>query len=113
MNTTSNRRQRAPSGSGTEFLSADGPSVNRREPELERFKRRLLRELLNQNTNPELTAPLRRAANEAAALAWLTPYPLLVFPALLEEKVQRARQQNLRQARIRQRSRKLLPAVEI
>jgi len=81
------------------------------EPELERFKRRLLRELLNQNTNPELTAPLRRAANEAAALAWLTPYPLLVFPALLEEKVQRAQQHSLRQARIRRRSRKLLPGA--
>ncbi len=60
------------------------------------------------STSPDLTAPLRRAANEAAALAWLTPYALLVFPTLLEEKAQAARHQTLRQAGIRRRSRNLL-----
>jgi len=28
--------------------------------------------------------------NEAAALAWITPYPALVFPGLFEEKAEAA-----------------------
>ena len=56
-----------------------------RETEFERLKNRLLAEQLAGAT-PELNAPLRRAANEAAALAWVTFYPLLVFPVLFEEK---------------------------
>jgi hypothetical protein len=43
---------------------------------------------------------LRRAANEAAALAWASIYPLLVFPVLFEEKTQAALRQAERQARI-------------
>ena len=46
----------------------------------------LLGELLDENPGPELNAPLRRAANEAAALVWFTPFPLLLFPVLLKEK---------------------------
>ena len=75
-----------------------------RETELERLKGRLLRETLKQATDPELYAPLRRAANEAAALAWANWYPLLLFPALFEEKVQTAVRQTARQAQIRRRS---------
>ena len=78
------------------------------ETELDRLKDGLLLRLLNETTEPELNAPLRRAANEAAALAWLTPFPLLLFPALLEEKAQTARKQAAKQARVRQRSRVLL-----
>src|ERR1035441_8726841 len=55
-----------------------------RETEFERLKTRLLTEQLDGAT-PEVTVPLRRAANEAAALAWVTFYPLLEFPALFEE----------------------------
>jgi len=43
---------------------------------------------------------LRRAANEAAALAWVTTFPLLVFPVLFEEKTALAVRQAARQARI-------------
>jgi hypothetical protein len=77
--------------------------------ELEELKNRLLRKLLAdaQNT-PENTA-LRRAANDAASLAWLTQYPLLVFPALLEEKAMTALRQAAKQAQIRQRSALMLP----
>ncbi|HUA68372.1 MAG TPA: hypothetical protein VMA13_07465, partial [Candidatus Saccharimonadales bacterium] len=57
-----------------------------RETEFERLKKRLLTLQLAELPRPELNAPLRRAANEAAALAWVTLYPLLVFPALFEEK---------------------------
>ena len=58
---------------------------------LDRLKDRLLRELLQSTTDPELNPLLRRAANEATALAWTTPYPLLVLPTLLEEKADAAR----------------------
>ena len=78
------------------------------ETQLDRLKDRLLLRLLNEAPEPELDTILRRAANEAAALAWLTPFPLLLFPALLEEKVQTARKRAIKQARVRQRSRALL-----
>jgi hypothetical protein len=45
------------------------PFRSTRETELERFKNRLLRELLAGTDEPALYAPLRRATNEAAALA--------------------------------------------
>ncbi len=79
------------------------------ETELERLKDRLLKELLNETENAALYAPLRRAANEAAALAWVTSYPLLFLPALLEEKVRLAVLQAKRQRLIRQRSAVLTP----
>jgi hypothetical protein len=78
------------------------------EAQLDRLKDGLLLQLLNETPEPEFNALLRRAANEAAALAWLTPFPLLLFPVLLEEKVQTARKQATKQARVRQRSRALL-----
>lgn len=93
---------------GTRFKTPDVTCRAAREADLEQLKQRLLRQLLEENSSADLTAPLRRAANEAAALAWLTPYSLLVFPTLLEEKAQAARHQSLRQARIRRRSRNLL-----
>ena len=77
------------------------------ETEFERLKGRLLaRELAAAPT--ELNPPLRRAANEAAALAWATLFPLLVFPALFEEKIEAAVRQAERQARILETSRELL-----
>ncbi len=78
------------------------------ETELERLKNRLLAAQLARATEPELNAPLRHAANEAAALAWVTLYPLLVFPALFEEKTRAAVRQARRQARIYANSRELL-----
>jgi hypothetical protein len=77
--------------------------------ELERLKHRLLRELLEEATDPEQNALLRRAANDAAALAWVTKYPLLLFPTLLEEKAREALVRLDRQNRIRNRSLNLLP----
>lgn len=78
------------------------------ETELERLKDRLLRERLARIYEPELNAGLRRAANEAAALAWVTAFPLLVFPGLFEEKSRAALVQAQRQACIRERSRELV-----
>src|SRR5213595_1065622 len=69
------------------------------ENEFERLKLRLLVEQLRE-AEAGLNAPLRRAANEAAALAWATLFPLLVFPVLFEEKLETAFRQARRQARI-------------
>jgi hypothetical protein len=76
--------------------------------ELDRFKSRLLKEHLARANDPALGPALRRAANEAAALVWLTAYPLLLLPILLEEKAVQARAQAVRQEAIRRRSRGLL-----
>jgi hypothetical protein len=51
---------------------------------------------------------LRRAANEAAGLAWFTPFPLLFFPGLLEEKARAALRQGARQRYVRDMSENLL-----
>ena len=68
----------------------------------------LMGEKLKEVREPEFNVRLRRAANEAAALAWVTPYPLLVFPALFEEKAETALAHAARQNWVLQRSRELL-----
>ncbi|MGH7972304.1 MAG: hypothetical protein ACREIC_26635 [Limisphaerales bacterium] len=78
------------------------------ETRFEQLKSQLLTEQLVQAWEPGLSSQLRRAAHEAAALAWVTPFPLLVFPVLFEEKVANAGEQAERQAIVRQRSRELL-----
>jgi len=87
------------------------PFRGTQETELERLKARLLKQLLDRTEDPQLYAPLRRAANEAAGLAWFTSLPLLFFPGLLEEKALAVQRQGTRQRRIRLRSRSLLDAA--
>src|SRR4051812_24064521 len=48
--------------------------------------------------------PVLIAANEAAGLAWTTGFPLLMFPALFDEKVARVRKQQDRAERIKART---------
>jgi hypothetical protein len=86
------------------------PFRARQEAELERLKARLLSEQLALRLAPTLEAQLRRAAAEAAALAWVTRYPLLVFPALFEEMTDAASLRAERQEQVRERSRDLLAA---
>jgi hypothetical protein len=74
------------------------------ELELEQLKSRLLGQLLSPATEPGVSLALRRAANEAASMAWFTPFPLLFFPVLLEEKASAARRQQKRQREIRERT---------
>lgn len=58
------------------------------ETELDRLKARLLEPHLDKaNHLPSLQAGLKGVGNEAASLAWTTPFPLLVLPILLEEMV--------------------------
>ena len=108
-----NKKARVPArfGPETRFEVRPAPSVPFRatqETEFEQLKMRLLRRQLAGASAPELNAPVRCAANEAAALAWATVYPLLVFPVLFEEKIQAALRQAERQARIYESSRELL-----
>jgi len=70
------------------------------ENEFDRLKNQLLAEKLYLASQAELYAPLRRAANEAAALAWTSPFPLLLFPGLFEEKVAELTLHVARQKRI-------------
>ncbi|MEY2465858.1 MAG: hypothetical protein QOD03_379 [Verrucomicrobiota bacterium] len=78
------------------------------ETELERLKNRLLLQFLSDAANPQFNGYVRRAANEAAALAWVTPFPLLVFPELFEEKTETALLQAAKQISVRERSLELL-----
>jgi hypothetical protein len=78
------------------------------EADLEQLKARLLQPLLKAAADPADATPLHRAANEAASLAWFTPFPLLFFPALLEEKIYAAQRQELRQRQILERTEGLL-----
>ena len=87
------------------------PFRGTRETELEQFKNRLLREALHSAESAELYAPLRRAASEATAAAWMTPFPLLFLPALFDEKVALARRQFARAQSVRTRSRQILAEV--
>jgi hypothetical protein len=84
------------------------PSFGTREVEFERLKHQLLARFLSETSRPEFAVLFRRAAREAAGLAWLTPYPLLVFPGLFEEKARSALERGLHQEQIRERSLELL-----
>jgi hypothetical protein len=108
---TNYKRVPATFGPETRFeVKPAGPAPFRatQETGLERLKYRLLLRLLNELTEPKFNRYVRHAADEAAALAWVTPYPLLMFPGLFEEKTRVALLQAERQDSVRQRSRELL-----
>ena len=80
------------------------PSMAQRgmiEAQLDQLKDQLLEPVLNSIQSAAVVQELRKAANEAAALAWFTVCPTLVLPTLLEEKVSSALQWCARQERIR------------
>lgn len=92
MNTrTRSGKPRSTGSSVGEQLHLPAPSRGVSEEALERMKQRLLDQLLEETPEPELWEPLIYAASEAAALAWMTPFPLLVLPVLMIEKAQQAR----------------------
>jgi len=84
------------------------PRLADREAELNRLKERLLLGFVANRVKPGFNGYVRRAAEDAAALAWVTPYPLLVFPGLFEEKAEAALRQIDRQNSVRRRSLTLL-----
>jgi hypothetical protein len=82
------------------------------ERELDELKNRLLRLELARTVSVDANVLLRRAANEAAALAWLTPYPTLVLPGLFEELARTARVSGARQGGIRARTPRFMALAE-
>ena len=88
------------------------PSPKTTDVALSQLKKRLLGRLLKETDNPVLHAGLRRAAAEAESLAWLTTVPLLVLPALLQEKAREARFYATRQAQLRGASREWVTLSE-
>jgi hypothetical protein len=107
---TKYRRVPAEFGPETRFEVKPAPPAPFRavnENEFEHLKDGLVRQRLGTLWEPELSVHIRRAAHEAAALAWVTPYPLLVFPVLFEEKTDAALRVAFRQHQIRERSREL------
>jgi hypothetical protein len=80
--------------------------------ELERLRTCLLFEHMIATREAEAQPWVKRAADEAVSIAWATTYPLLVFPVLLAEKLNDARQQNLMQQAIYARSRAILALTE-
>ncbi len=75
-------------GPETRFeLRATPPAPFRatQETEFERLKNKLLAQQLRAAT-PELNVPLRRAANDAAALAWATVFPAAGVPGAVRGK---------------------------
>ena len=71
---------------------------------LEELKQRLLLETAWAGSDSATLSCLRRAAEEAASLAWTTAFPLLVLPELFAEKATEACVRSLRQEDIRKRS---------
>ena len=69
----------------------------RAEGGLDRLREGLLAQTLAQVQSTALVRPIRRAAQEAAALAWMEEFPLLVFPCLFQEKVDAAKHRAQRQ----------------
>lgn len=88
-----------------EFL-APRPSASAAAEEA--LKGRLLREKSIAASNENVMSCLRQAAEEAASLAWATPYPLLLLPELFSEKAVEACFRFRRQREIRQRSEKIV-----
>jgi hypothetical protein len=86
------------------------PFRTAQEARFERLKNRLLLNSLTERPQARDNARLRRAANEAAALAWVTPYPLLVYPVLFEEKARAAIAYGRRQEHIREQTSHFLAA---
>jgi hypothetical protein len=67
-----------------------GPRRTSAVVELERLKACLLLEHTRAVADPAIQSWLKRAANDAASIAWATTYPLLVLPVLLDEKMREA-----------------------
>ena len=88
-------------------LSPEGALRRERAVQLEDLKSRLLRRHVMYAPDLELIPAIRRAAHDAASVAWFTPWPLLVFPTLLDEKVESAKHAALVQERIWLQSREL------
>ena len=80
------------------------PSTPNAAADLTALKELLLQERLASGVTAALKAQYRWAADEAAALAFVTPWPSLFFPVLFAEKADAAQAQVARQEGILQRT---------
>lgn len=71
-----------------------------RAEQLGKLKDQMLGGMLSKTSDPALKARYRWAAEDAAALAFVTPWPSLFFPVLFAEKATEARVRAKRQNRI-------------
>ena len=78
--------------------------------QFEQLKARLLGPVLEDVSDSVLRRQLELAANEAAAVAWTSSFPLLALPVLLQEKADEVHQHAVRQEKVLQTSHAL--AVE-
>lgn len=69
----------------------------REDRALAHLRHRLVDETLSQVQSIRVVEPIRQAAREAEALAWVEDFPLLVFPCLFQEKMEAARFRTQRQ----------------
>ena len=104
MNAKSSRRVPTRFGRDIHFeltpqLGPFAPDAARSQ--FEALKTRLMQRVLQSATDAALRHQLHLAANEAAAVAWTTPFPLLVLPMLLEEKTAEVHDYTLRQEQVR------------
>ena len=74
----------------------------------EAMRTRLVQRRLQRLWTPRHADLVRRAAGDAASIAWETGFPLLAFPTLFDEHAGRAVTQADRQEAILTRSRRLL-----
>ena len=97
------QRSRNRSNRGWQISRESEPVARTSPEELEKLKEELLNPLLWEASDSRLQARYRWAAQDAAALAFVTPWPQLFLPSLLAEKAQAAREQFERQEAIRRR----------
>ena len=71
----------------------------------------LVKDCLGETRNPIVRGGIHSAANEAAALAWMTAYPLLVMPVLFHEKARETRRRLDKQQSVSMRTERLIAAV--
>ena len=96
-------------GLKTEFSGDTRFELRPTPDKFERLKNKLLA-IRVQQAGTKWEEPMRDAANEAAAIAWTTTIPSLVFPELFEEKFAAVVAQVQRQERILRKSHELLVA---
>jgi len=92
--------------------TAEVPRVARElDTEFATLQEKLLENAFSHTETLSLFGAIRQAANEAAGLAWTTEFPLLVYPALFDEKTLSFRKREQRQQQIMARSHALVEEV--
>jgi hypothetical protein len=81
------------------------------DAEFATLQEKLLENAFNHTETLSLYGAIRQAANEAAGLAWMTEFPLLVYPTLFDEKTLAFRKREHRQQQIMARSHALVEEV--